>query len=213
MKQTDPRQELDQLIQQNNDDYAALSRMLGRNPAYVQQFIKRGSPRYLGERERAILARYYGVDERVLGAPDPAPRSGLGLKLVPRLAVGASAGAGSLNDSDMLAGKVGFDEKWLRRLGVVPSQVALIRVEGDSMQPTLNDGDDIMVDQKMGHDSVKAGIYVLRMDDVLMVKRVKPLHKGHISVISDNLEYPSWPDLRLRDIVIIGKVIWVGRKL
>ena len=46
---------------------ATLSRVLGRNPAYLQQYLMRGSPRELPERDRARLAEYLGVDETLLG--------------------------------------------------------------------------------------------------------------------------------------------------
>jgi hypothetical protein len=211
MEKDDPRTALDRLIASNGDDYAALSKMLGRNIAYIQQFIKRGSPRILPEKERGLLARYFGVDEQLLGGPDRG--KGDGLRLVPKLAVGASAGAGALTDAEALAGKVGFDEKWLRKLGVDPAQVSLIRVQGDSMQPTLNDGDDIMVDKAAALRPVKAGVYVLRMDDALMVKRVAVGKGGKISVLSDNDAYPSWQDIDAKGVNIIGRVVWVGRKL
>ena len=93
---SDPRAELERLIQSHGDDYSALSRLVGRNPAYIQQFIKRGSPKNLPERERSILARYYGVEPQLLGAPEEVGGKSDNLKLVPKLAVGASAGAGAL---------------------------------------------------------------------------------------------------------------------
>jgi hypothetical protein len=211
MTKIDPRAALDRLIHDNGDDYVTLSRMLGRNAAYVQQYIKRGSPRTLPEKERGILAHYFGVDERALGAPDR-PKDG-GLRLVPKLAVGASAGAGALTEAEGFAGKVGFDEKWLRKLGVDPAQVSLIRVEGDSMQPTLNDGDDIMVDNGAAARPLKDGVHVLRMDDVLMVKRLVKERGGKLSVLSDNSAYPSWPGVDAGAVSVIGRVVWVGRKL
>ncbi len=210
MEKDDPRSALDRLIRDNGDDYVTLSRMLGRNAAYIQQYIKRGSPRRLPEAERGKLARYFGVDERILGALAPQRDS---LRLVPKLAIGASAGAGALTDVEALAGKVGFDEGWLRRLGVDPAQVTLIKVQGDSMQPTLNDGDDIMVDTAAALRPVKDGIHVLRLDDVLMVKRLKKGKGGLFSVLSDNPAFPALTDVDAKSVQIIGRVAWVGRKL
>ena len=181
------RAALDRLIRDNKDDYVSLSRLLGRNAAYVQQYIKRGSPKRLPERERQILARYFGVDERVLGAPGDA--RGSDLRLVPKLAVGASAGGGALTDGEALAGKVGFDEKWLRKMGLDPARLSLIQVQGDSMQPTLNDGDDIMVDTAAALRAPKKGIHVLRLDGTLMVKRLLPGKGGTLSILSDNPAY------------------------
>ena len=97
MVNEDPRTELARLIAENGDDYAGLSKLLGRNAAYVQQFIKRGTPKRLPEIERGILARYFGVDEKVLGGIALSAAKG-GLRLIPRLAVGASAGPGALNE-------------------------------------------------------------------------------------------------------------------
>jgi Peptidase S24-like len=211
MTQIDPRAELDRLIRDNGDDYVTLSRLLGRNVAYVQQYIKRGSPKILPEKERHLLARYFGVDERVLGAPVAA--RGDALRLVPKLAVGASAGAGALAGEETLAGKVGFDEKWLRKIGVDPAQVSLIRVEGDSMQPTLNDGDDIMVDKAAALKAIKDGVYVLRMDDTLMVKRLVVAKGKKLSVLSDNAAYSSWSDVDASAVQVIGRVVWIGRRL
>lgn len=214
MTSSDPRAELERLKKAHGDGYAALSQLVGRNPAYIQQYIKRGSPKNLPERERSILARYYGVDPRLLGAPEAAGGGKRdALKLVPKLAVGASAGAGALAEGEALAGKVGFDEAWLRKLGVEPANVSLIRVDGDSMQPVLNDGDDIMVDKGAAHRALRDGIHVIRIDGTLMVKRLARAPGGRLSVLSDNPAYPSWPDRDPAEVQVIGRVVWVGRRL
>ena len=57
---------LERVIVQNGDDFAGLSKLIGRNPTYIQQFIKHGSPKKLPEVERGILARYFGVAENIL---------------------------------------------------------------------------------------------------------------------------------------------------
>ena len=51
MEAPDPRTALDRLVEASGESYAALSRMLHRNPAYLQQYVKRGTPRLLAERE------------------------------------------------------------------------------------------------------------------------------------------------------------------
>jgi hypothetical protein len=212
MVNEEPRDVLARLVAENGGDYASLSKLVGRNAAYIQQFIKRGSPKRLPEKERGILARYFGVDERLLGGLASAAGKA-GLRLIPKLAVGASAGPGAMNDGEALAGKIGFDEKWLRKLGVEPAQLSLIRVSGDSMAPTLNDGDDIMVDRAAANTALRDGIHVIRMDDVLMVKRLVPGPAGRLSVLSDNSTYPGWPDVDGEGVTVIGRVIWAGRRL
>lgn len=212
MIKEEPRTALERLIAENKEDFAGLSKLIGRNPTYIQQFIKRGSPKKLPEAERGILARYFGVDETLLGGPTTGVRKS-GIRLIPKLAVGASAGAGALPDRETLAGKIGFDEKWLRKQGLDPAKLSLIQVDGDSMSPTLNHNDDIMVDNRAATDSVRDGIYVIRLDDVLMVKRLASGPAGRLSVLSDNPAYPGWPDVDGAAVSIIGRVVWAGRRL
>lgn len=67
----DPRQTLTDLVARHGESLSGLSRFVGRNPAYLQQYVSRGSPRCLPEDVRGQLARYFGIDERQLGARDP----------------------------------------------------------------------------------------------------------------------------------------------
>ncbi|ALH79033.1 peptidase S24 [Sphingopyxis macrogoltabida] len=215
----DPRMALDRLLQEKGVDYAQLSARIGRNPAYIQQFIKRGSPRRLAEQDRARIAAYLGVSEALLGGAvqrvaAPSRARGADMVLVPKLAIGASAGAGASVDGEPVEGEVAFDPKWLRGLGADPRALSIIRVEGDSMAPTLNDGDDILVDGGDAAGRLRDGIYVLRMDDVLMVKRVsRAPGQGRISVISDNPHYRSWDDLPMAAVQLVGRVVWTGRRV
>jgi hypothetical protein len=64
----DPRERLSELARERGNSLAALSRMLGRNATYLQQFISKGSPRKLEEADRRKLAQFFGVGEAELGA-------------------------------------------------------------------------------------------------------------------------------------------------
>ncbi|RVT90208.1 helix-turn-helix domain-containing protein [Sphingomonas crocodyli] len=69
---------LGRLVKESNLSLAELSRRLGRDPAYLQQYVKRGSPKRLDDLDRLFLANTLMVDERVLGARDPwSPAVGL----------------------------------------------------------------------------------------------------------------------------------------
>ncbi|MFC4593892.1 S24 family peptidase [Sphingobium tyrosinilyticum] len=214
----DPRVVLERLIAERGENYADLSRLLKRNPAYVQQFIKRGTPRKLDEEDRRVLARYFGVAEEMLGGPRgqvPIERKSRPLPAVvpvPRLSLGASAG--SLDEDERAAGVLAFDANWLRHLGVRPQRVSIIRVDGESMAPTLNDGDEIMVDHDDDATRLRDGVYVLRLDGVLMVKRIAMgPRRGLFSVLSDNRHYPGWVDIEPALVAIVGRVVWTGRRL
>ena len=210
----DPRVVLERLCAERGEDFAGLSRMLGRNPAYIQQFVRRGVPKRLGEAERRKLARYFSISESLLGGPaDDEPVGGL--VPVKRSPVRASAGPGAIPQDGVGRPYFAFDESWLKGLTASPAaRLSIIRVEGDSMAPTLNAGDDILVDLGDCQGPLRDGIYVLRADDALVVKRLA-LHPAgrRVTVQSDNPAYPDWPDCGIDDLNCIGRVIWAGRKI
>ena len=213
MSEDDPRGVLERIVRERGDDYANLSRLIGRNSAYIQQFIKRGTPRKLDEADRAKLARYFAIDEQLLGGPPTTPsRASVA---VPRLAVGASAGSGALVGEEPVDGHFTFDERWLREMTKGrPEDLTIIRVSGDSMMPTLSDGDDILVDRGDGEAALRDGIYVLRREDALSVKRIAVNPAGRrVTIKSDNPDYRSFADVKLSAITIIGRVVWAGRRL
>jgi phage repressor protein C with HTH and peptisase S24 domain len=220
------RQRLDDLIQDRGEDYASLSRLLGRNQAYVQQFIKRGIPRRLSENDRRLLAIHFDVPEAYLGGPtglvaqlapagEPAdPMQDAGYVLIPAYDVRAAAGDGALADAESVSGALAFQARWARTIasGGIKA-LSVVKVEGDSMFPTLADGDNILIDTA-DRERLRDGIYVLRVEDALMVKRLSLSPAGRkVTIRSDNPAYPTWPDCDPADISVIGRVVWVGRKL
>lgn len=214
MAEEEARLALQRLIEERGEDYAGLSRLLGRNPAYIQQYIRRGSPRRLAEEDRRRLARYFGVEEALLGGLPVESVAGA-LVSVPRLDVGAAAGAGAFGGEERARGHIAFDGAWLRRVARgAPEQLSIIRVAGDSMAPTLTDGDDILVDRGDAGERLRDGIYVLRIDDALVVKRLalNPAARS-ASIRSDNPAWPGWPDCALDAIDIVGRVVWTGRRI
>ena len=210
----DVRTSLDTLIRDSGEDYSAISRLLGRNPAYIQQFIKRGTPRRLAEEDRRKLAGYFRVpEERLGGPPVPVGQSPASLVAIPRIDIGASAGPGGMAEIEERGPPIGFDAAMLRDFGVRRSaSLSIIKVAGDSMEPTLRNGDDILVDR--GVASPRWGmIHVLRIDDVLIVKRLIREGREGCIIRSDN---PAYADIRVDDpatIAVIGRVLWCGRRL
>ncbi len=196
------RATLQALAGQAGVSLAALSRMLGRNDAYLQQFVQRGTPRVLAEGDRRQLAAFFGVPETRLGASVED-----GPMLVRRLAVAASAGPGATVDDDVMLGVEAIDRQLARRLGLREGAGSVIRVRGDSMAPGLLDGDHLVVDQDDVRPTARGGLYVIRIGDVLMVKRVKAGPDG-LTASSDN---PTAPPLPRGPIAVIGRVVWQMR--
>src|SRR3954463_10537821 len=111
---SDPRTELQRLCAERGEDFAGLSRMLGRNPAYIQQFVRRGVPKRLREEERRKLARYFSVSESLLGGPGDDGLARNGLVNVVRHPILVSAGPGALITEELGKPYFGFDERWLK---------------------------------------------------------------------------------------------------
>jgi len=210
------RAALAKLISERREDFTGLSRLLGRNAAYIQQYVKRGTPKRLAENDRRTLARYFGVDEQLLGAADNEGDSLLAKLIpVPRLQVSASAGHGSFAEQEGPVAHMAFDPAWLQKITAASAaELSIIRVQGDSMVPTLSDGDDILVDRSVGGRRLTDGIFVLRLEDTLMVKRFA-IHPSDdtLTISSDNSAYPSWPNCKRTSVNVIGRVVWTGRRL
>ena len=211
MDTADPRAVLDALVIKSGESYAALSRMLQRNDAYLQQYVKRGTPRLLAERDRKLLASYFRVDEAVLGGPQSdaiIPPSAQ----VRRLDIAASAGPGVLAEDDRALGSEYFDPRLLHSLGVRADRSAALRAKGESMAPTIEDGDLMLVDESDRRISARDGIFVIRIDGALMVKRVA--HFGEVlKITSDNPDFPVMLPRRSESIEIVGRVVWLSRTL
>jgi len=208
-----PRARLLALSQERGVSLAGLSELLGRNPSYLQQFIRKGSPRKLEEQDRATLARFFGVAEAELREPQeksyvapPIERESGEWIEVPRLDLGASAGPGALPPAEAAFDTFRFSRRWLAEQRLETA----IRVEGDSMEPLLNDGDEILLDRTPR--PFRDGIYVVRLGEALMVKRLANAGAGRFALLSQNLAYPP-VEVAADEVAIIGRVVWKGGRI
>ena len=213
-----PRRRLFELAQQRGASLSGLSQLIDRNTTYLQQFVRKGSPRKLEEQDRKTLAEFFGVSESELGAPEEksyerAPAAPSWVE-IGRLPLGASAGPGSVAGTGAGAeapfDAFRFSRRWLAEQGLANAQLSAITVEGDSMEPLLRDGDEILVD--CSQRSFRDGIHVVRLGDSLMVKRLASAGPGRATLLSQNLAYPP-VEVALEDIAIIGRVVWKGGRV
>jgi phage repressor protein C with HTH and peptisase S24 domain len=212
-----PRARLLELSQERGVSLAALSELLGRNPSYLQQFIRKGSPRKLEEQDRAKLAQFFGVGEEGLReaqdnsyAKPPKRRESGEWVDVPRLDLGASAGPGRVPGGETAFDTFRFSRRWLSEQGLESAQLSVITVEGDSMEPLLNNGDEILVD--CSPRPFRDGIHVVRLGDTLMVKRVASAGPGRVALLSQNFAYPP-VEVAADEVAIIGRVVWKGGRV
>ncbi len=127
----------------------------------------------------------------------------------PRYEVLAAAGAGAQVESEALSGYLAFTRTWVRGRQLVPDQLAVIEVQGDSMEPTLHGGDVVLLDMRTQQPRDNT-IYTLRLDTELVVKRLRK-DGSEWFIHSDNPAYR--PEPLGADATIVGRVVWLGREL
>jgi phage repressor protein C with HTH and peptisase S24 domain len=127
---------------------------------------------------------------------------------VPLYDAQCSAGNGSWNENAQVLTKLAFTSYSLRKKGLDPKMLSAIRVDGDSMEGDLSDGDAVMVDHSKT-DVKGEGIYVIRLDGHLYAKRLQRTFDG-IDIISTNRAYKamSVPKDRIEELEVIGQVVW-----
>lgn len=211
----DTRERLVALAETRGVSLASLSRLIGRNGTYLQQFITKGSPRRLAEDDRRTLAQFFGVGEEELGAAARGVSSASGTKArkwvdIPRLPLGASAGPGAISGDEVPFDSLQFSDNWLKEHGFDHTMLSIISVTGDSMEPELRDGDEILVDR--APRAFRDGIHVIRLGEAVHVKRVQALRPGRLSIISSNPSYPAI-EVSAQEVELIGRVVWKGGRL
>ena len=207
----DPREKLFELARERGNSLAALSRMLGRNASYLQQYITKGSPRKLEEVDRRRLAQFFGVAEAELGAPEEKSLAAAGDWVdVPRLPLEASAGPGAVGAEELPFDAFRFSRRWLREQGLDPAMLSSIRVMGESMDPLLRDGDEILVDRTPR--PFREGVHVVRLGEALHVKLLQAVPPDRLRLISKNAAYEP-VEVAMSDVDVVGRVVWKGGRL
>ncbi|MDO6708427.1 S24 family peptidase [Photobacterium sp. 1_MG-2023] len=135
---------------------------------------------------------------------------------IPEFNVQAAAGAGCLSNTEYQTSVFTVSTALVKSLGLLPEYSAIVFCSGESMLPTMDDGDRILVDTRELTEPVKDGVYVIRIDEMVYVKRLKwNILNQSYSVVSDN---PSYDDFEvagddLKRLKIIGRAAMVMRSL
>ena len=197
---------------------AGASKLAVGNPSLIKN-IRAGQGNVGVESLRRLaevldLELYFGP-RREVGPIEQVTLDGADFAAIPLLDVQLSAGHGAENGDSQALEMLAFPRPWLQQLGVLPSQARLVSVTGDSMLPTLRDGDIVMIDQ--GRTTVQHGaIYALTdLDGSTRVKHIDLVPKQGLILRSANPTYPAEPRLtdKANGIKIIGQVVWSGSVL
>lgn len=187
---------------------AEVARRSGVSYDVINKLKRRDGSSTSAENAAALMAVFGEVAPSL--EPENLPDDGT---LIPVYDVAASAGNGTHIDGEEVTCNMAFDRGFLRRMtDARASELAIIRVKGHSMEPTLLDDDHVLVDRTKTNLSFD-GLFVIRFDDALHIKRIgRSASRGNVLVISD---HPSYPDLDMpkENLDVIGRVLWVGRKV
>lgn len=176
----------------------------GRLLMEILYYVEKGD----GEGVRKSISKIAKINS---DSPSPAE----GFVMVPRYEVRASAGHGAMIHSEQIVDYLAFRSDWVRSvLGVAEKALALIEVHGDSMEPTLSNGDLILLDMRHGK-VMDNSVYAIQHNGDLLVKRIQRKLNGSIVVKSDNPRYePESLDPGDADqLHVIGRVVWSGRRM
>jgi phage repressor protein C with HTH and peptisase S24 domain len=223
------------LIQQKRTDLKKASLAIGRNAAYLQQYLYRGIPKTLPEDAREALAAFLGVPEESLrpaktesGVEPALPQvvaaasvsaigGGMpGFSQVPELDVRASAGHGAFHEGDEEIKAVWmFPDAVIRHeLRARTANLRIITIDGDSMEPLLASGDRVLVDTSQ-RVPAPPGIFVIWDGLGIVAKRIEHIPTAEPSRIVIKSVNPIYGDYErpTEEVNIIGRVIWAGKKL
>ena len=131
-------------------------------------------------------------------------------------AVRVSAGFGSFNYGVTAAdGEEPYSEHLLKVLGVKPKCAGVFWASGNSMEPTISNGDQLLVDFARKEPISSGKIYLVQNGASVWVKRVKMLWDS-IELISDNaaeFEPIRIPHTEAENLQIIGQVVHIGKNM
>ena len=207
---------VDQLTQGNKKQFAELT---GKSASHIYKICRgasRPSMTYLESlyEEFKVDLTWLLTGEQSEGSQPAGNAPDKDLVFAPMFDVQASAGFGSAVLAEDISDYFAFTRTFLsRQLGVSGDNLAFVSIRGESMLPTLQNGDQVLVDttrKTVQHE----GLFLIHTDDGLMAKRLKP-GQGEIKVISDNPDYPSWTisgqDHETSQVV--GKIVWCARSM
>ncbi len=166
------------------------------------------------------LSEYFDL-EFYIGPPrsDPAPVVMVKdepFDMVPRYEASSAAGDGVVNFDGPPIDHLAFSKTWLKQNGINAGACVLLNVKGDSMEPSIYDGDLVMIDRR--RQTIRTGrLYVFRDgDEGLRLKRLDVIPDTAIMLRSDNPKYP--PEPRTGEAMnaisegVVGEVVWSGHK-
>jgi phage repressor protein C with HTH and peptisase S24 domain len=202
---------------------AELARRVGISQPSVNHLIKRGAAgsSHLHKIARALQttpAYLTGeTDDPSEGAlPAPTPQliaEQLGMTLIPEIDLHFALGGGSFVEGPVTTTMVPYRTDWLNRITRgLPADIFLTQGDGDSMIPTILDGDDVIVNRAERTITRQDKIWAVGYGDFVAIKRVRRLANGTYQLMSDNPVVTPIEAVE-DELRVIGRVVWIGRRM
>lgn len=120
---------------------------------------------------------------------------------------------GTFVDGPVADHKRQFSRAWLRQFShAAPEYLVWALGDGDSMEPTIRDGEVMLIDRSRDTLNMRDSIWACAVGNVGMVKRLRPLPDGTVLIMSDNKSVPD--DTAVHDeLHLVGRVVAVVRRL
>lgn len=137
-----------------------------------------------------------------------------GLALVEELDLALGMGATYLDGSPPeVLGIVPFRAEWLRGMVEGPiERLKVVRGRGDSMEPTIHDGDVVLIDTAHRRIDDQDRIWAVAYGEFGMIRRVRVTPRGSWLLMPDNsVVRPD--EVGDGEVAVIGRVIWIGRRI
>ena len=197
---------LEEALSDNHTTAAELSRHLGIGSSVINSWKMRGSIPRADIACRTAEALNTTVEYLITGKSSELNNNKKTF-LVPILNQQLSAGKGDiLPEEDNVLGLIAVPA-FLRKYG---NNLACLYVHGDSMEPTLKNG-DLVVCSSHGWDN-SDGLYAIRLNGNGYVKRIQ-VGNGKVLILSDNPKYsPIEEPVDSDALDIIGKVLLIMKK-
>lgn len=156
-------------------------------------------------------------DDRLVIPIPPAARTagdgGDGTLEVRQVDLAYAMGPGTNVDDYPEETPVRFDANFLRSISRANAdQLFVARGDGDSMFPTLINDDQVMIDTTQRILNMQDRIWAVSVYGAGMIKRLRAVGEGRVKVLSDNPTVPE-QEVDAQDLHIVGRVIWVGRRI
>lgn len=146
------------------------------------------------------------------GNPEDSDEENTSFVLLPVMNAMASAGGGAASLTEHQTGIIKFDRAWLYNTWHLnPNDLFTMPTMGESMEPTIKAGEYLLASRAEDHLKPGDGIYIIRLDGHILVKRLQILPGGKLVISSDNAAYQPY-EIALNDGVdfaILGKVVLV----